>query len=422
MLLFVVAVALSLLFSFVCSLAEATLLSVSHARIESLAQAGSRAGAILRRFRREPDRPIAAILVLNTVANSGGAAIATDQFAHAFPGVSPAWFAAAFVVTVLTLTEILPKTIGVVHANALATPVAYLVSWMAQALAPVLALTRLVSRLITRPQGHPGATSLDDIRVLATLGMSQGAFGPITAELIRNATQLRETKARDVMVGRDRIAWLSGNASTETNLRRVRDSGHSRFPFTPTGELDDVNGVILTKELLFSLRERVEPDWSSLLVPVLIVPETATLNHVLRRFQSEKRHLAIVVDEYGSTRGLITLEDVLEEIVGEIEDESDTDETHILERPDGSLLCRGTAETDKVFARLQLTGIETDSTTLSGFLAERLGSVPSPGAAVDVGGYQFQVTKANNRRAERVRISRLDTQATDADGSSPADA
>jgi CBS domain containing-hemolysin-like protein len=409
MLLFVVAVALSLLFSFVCSLSEATLLSVGHARIEKLAQAGRRAGALLRRFRLEPDRPLAAILVLNTVANSGGAAIATDLFAHAFPTVNPAWFAAAFVVTVLTLTEIVPKTIGVTHANLLAVPVAYVVHWMMLALRPVLFLTRLLSRLFTRgSRSH--APSLEDIRVLTTMGMSQGAFGQITANLIHNATRLRDTKARDVMVARDRVAYLSGNASTEVNLRQLQRSGHSRLPFTPDGELDHVEGVIMAKELLLSLRERPEPNWRELLIPVLVVPETATLNHVLRRFQKEKRHLAIVVDEYGSTRGIVTLEDVLEEIVGEIEDESDTEEANVLQRDDGSLLCRGAAETATVFARIGMPLPETTSKTLSGFLAEQLGHVPAAGSVLQFGAYEFLVTKANNRRAERVQIMRIATR------------
>jgi putative hemolysin len=405
MLLFAVVVALSLLFSFVCSLSEATLLSVSPARIESLARNGSGAGALLRRFRLEPDRAIAAILILNTVANSGGAALATDQFARAFPDVSPAWFAAAFVVTVLALTEIVPKTIGVVHANAMAVPVAHVIHVMVVAMAPMILLTRRLSRLFAR-SAKAHATSLDDIRVLTTVGMAQGSFGQITADLIHNATRLRDTKARDVMVARDRIAWLAGNISTEQNLLRLQRSGHSRLPFTPDGELDHVTGVIMAKELLLELRERLEPNWQELLVPVLIVPETATLNHVLRRFQREKRHLAIVVDEYGSTRGIITLEDVLEEIVGEIEDESDTDENNIHERADGSLVCRGIAETAHVFARLAVPMPETTAKTLSGFLAEQLGLVPTAGAAVDVAGFRFVVTKANNRRAERVHIHR----------------
>ncbi len=416
MLLFAVAVALSLLFSFVCSLSEAALLSISNTRIEALAQAGSRAGILLRRFRVEPDRPISAILVLNTFANSGGAAIATDQFAHAFPGAEPYWFAAAFVVTVLTLTEIVPKTIGVMHANLLAVPVAHVVHCMMVGLAPMLFCTRQLSRLFIRgAKAH--ATSLDDIRVLTTIGMSQGAFGQVTANLIHNATRLRETKARDVMVARDRVAYLAGNVTTEENLLRLQRSGHSRLPFTSDGELDHVEGVIMVKELLLSLRERPEPNWRDLLIPLLVVPEAATLNHVLRRFQKEKRHLAIVVDEYGSTRGIITLEDVLEEIVGEIQDESDTDEANILRRTDGSLLCRGIAETALVFARLQVEPPETSSKTLSGFLAEQLGHVPTAGSAFEFGGFRFVVTKANNRRAERVHIQRL---ARDAAAGAPA--
>jgi CBS domain containing-hemolysin-like protein len=413
MLVFVVAVAVSLVFSFVCSLCEAAVLSVSHARIERLAQAGSRAGLLLRRFRQEPDRPIAAILVLNTVANSGGAAIATAEFENAFPGASPALFAAAFVVTVLAFTEIVPKTIGVHYANAVAVPVAYIVQTMAIALAPVLTVTRAISRLFTRKSAGQ-ATSLEDIRVLTTVGMSQGAFGSITADLIHNATRLRETKARDVMVARDRIAYLSGKASTEENLLRLQRSGHSRLPFAPDGELDHVIGVVLAKELLLALRERTDPDWQELMVPLLVVPETATLNHVLRRFQKAKRHLAIVVDEYGSTRGLITLEDVLEEIVGEIEDEGDTEDASMVQKADGSWLCRGTAELAVACERAGVAAPETQSVTLSGFLAEQLGHVPTAGDVVDHGGFRFLVTKANNRRAERVLIARLPAAPDDA--------
>ena len=405
MLLLVVAVTLSLAFSFLCSISEATLLSLGRARVAALAQTGGRIGATLLRFRNEPDRPIAAILIVNTISNSGGAALATDQFVQTFPEISPAWFAAFFVVTVLAVTEIVPKTIGVVHADSLAIPITYIVQTMIVCVWPLLFATRWLARMFARADAGP-TTSLDEIRVLATAGMSQGAFGTITGELIQNATRLRDLTAREIMVPRDRVTYLSGNQPTEANLKRVHRTGHSRFPFSPTGELDDVKGVILTKELLFWLREHHEPDWETLLVPLLIVPQSATLNHVLRRFQLGKRHLAIVVDEYGSTIGIITLEDVLEEIVGEIEDESDHVEPQILERPDGSLVCLGVAEISKVLARLEIDNVATESKTLSGFLAERLDRVPTAGARVDLGGYRFEVTKANNRRAERVRIAK----------------
>jgi putative hemolysin len=403
MLLFVVAVTLSLLFSFVCSISEATLLSVGPARVEALAQTGSRLGKLLRRYRKEPDRPIAAILIVNTISNSGGAALATAQFAMEFPDVSPAWFAAIFVVTVLAVTEIVPKTIGVMHADQLAIPITGIVQVMSITVWPMLFLTRGLARMFARKDDGP-SISLDEIRVMTTAGMSQGAFGSFTGELIHNASRLRDLTAKEVMVSRDRVTYLSGNCPAEDNLKRVTRTSHSRFPYTPTGELDDVKGVILTKDLMFSLLDKPIPDWESLMVELLIVPESATLNHVLRRFQLGKRHMAIVVDEYGSTQGIVTLEDVLEEIVGEIEDESDTDDTSILERPDGSLVCRGVAEIADVFKILSIEGVETARKTLSGFLSENLGSVPAAGDRIDLNGYAFEVTKANNRRAERVRV------------------
>ena len=403
MLLFVVAVTLSLLFSFVCSISEATLLSVGPARVEALAQTGSRLGKLLQRYRKDPARPIAAILIVNTISNSGGAALATIQFAGAFPGVSEAWFAAVFVITVLAVTEIVPKTIGVVHADQLALPITGIVQVMSIAVWPMLFLTRGLARMFARADNGP-SISLDEIRVMTTAGMSQGAFGSFTGELIHNASRLRDLTAKEVMVSRDRVTYLSGNCPAEDNLKRVTRTSHSRFPYTPTGELDDVKGVILTKDLMFSLLDKPIPDWESLMVELLIVPESATLNHVLRRFQLGKRHMAIVVDEYGSTQGIVTLEDVLEEIVGEIEDESDTDDTSILERPDGSLVCRGIAEIADVFKLLSIEGVETDRKTLSGFLSENLGSVPAAGDRIDLNGYAFEVTKANNRRAERVRV------------------
>lgn len=403
MLLFVLSVSFALVVSFVCSLSEATLLSVNQAQVEDLAARGSRAGLLLRRFKQQPDVAISAILVLNTIANTAGATIAGASFGAAFPGVSDVWFVAVFTTTVLLFTEIVPKTAGVVHSSRAAVPVAYAVQGMVLCLRPVLKLTRFVSKLVSHGADVP-STSLEEIRLLATAGQAQGAFGSVTAGIIANATRLRDMRVREVMVPRNRVAFLSGARSTEENLRYVERTGHSRFPFTPTSELDGATGVILTKELLFHLRTRVAPDWGELLIPLLVVPETAKLNHLLRSFQREKRHMAMVVDEYGAIEGIVTLEDVLEEIVGEIDDELDDVETHIVARPDGTLLCRGSAESRKVFARLDLTDVETDSQTLSGFVAEQLGDVPFAGAEFEFGGYVFLVTRANNRRAERVRI------------------
>ncbi len=403
MLLFALSVCFALAVSFVCSLSETTLLSVTPARIEAILKQGRRAGQILRGFKAQPDRPIAAILVLNTVANTAGAAVAGASFGEAFPGAKEMWFVVTFTVTVLLFSEITPKTIGVVHANALAVPVAHLIEAMVLLLRPFLFVTRILSRFIGQSKGNH-EHSLEEIRLLATAGHAQGAFGSLTADIIANATRLRDRRVRDVMVPRHRVAFLSGQRPLHETLDTLQRTGHSRFPFTPTGDLDGARGFVLTKELLFHLRTQKEPDWEDLLLPLLFVPETQKLNYLLRSMQREQRHMAFVVDEYGAIQGIVTMEDVLEEIVGEIQDELDADETQLVARPDGSMLCRGQAETRKVFSKLGLHQVETESTTVSGFLAEQLGDVPWAGAEVEFSGYRFVVTKANNRRAERVRI------------------
>lgn len=421
MLLFVTSVAFALIVSFVCSLAEATLLSVTPARVEALASRGRRAGIILRKFKAQPDRPIAAILVLNTVANTAGAAVAGASFVDAFPDTPEVWFVAIFTVAVLLFTEITPKTFGVVHSAALAVPIAHLVEGMVVVLRPFLLVTRLLSRLVGQSKANH-QHSLEEIRLLATAGHAEGAFGSLTADIIANATRLRDRRVRDVMVPRHRVAFLSGKNSIGETLDMLHRTGHSRFPYSPTGELDASKGVVLTKELLFHLREHPAPDWDELMVPLLIVPETAKLNHLLRSMQKEQRHMAMVVDEYGAVQGIVTLEDVLEEIVGEIQDELDADATELVSRPDGSMLCRGQTEARKVFAKLSLHDVETESQTISGFLAEQLGDVPWAGAEIDFRGYRFVVTKANNRRADRVRILPLPEESEIPTGTDEGDA
>jgi CBS domain containing-hemolysin-like protein len=246
--------------------------------------------------------------------------------------------------------------------------------------------------------------------LLVALGRTEGALAGRVADMIEGATALRELTAYDVMVPRAQVVFLSGERTLEENLDVIRQSGHSRFPYTPDGNLDKVEGIVLVKDVLFHLRERpLTVDLTGLAGPLLVVPAAARLERVLRTFQEERRHMAIVVDEYGGTQGIVTLEDVLEEIVGEIQDETDREDQAIFRRADGSLVCRGSAEARKVF---EAVGIEGDSemVTLAGFVADLVGRVPKTGDSVDYQGFRFVVTRATARRAERIEVSRIQTE------------
>lgn len=402
MIVFIAAVASALFFSFICSISEAVLLSVGHAHVQSLGD--SRGGKILRRFKREIDVPIAAILVLNTVANTAGAAIAGATYGETFDPSTLWMFSVAFTVSVLLFTEIIPKTIGVTFTNKLSTPVAYFVHGLAFVLRPFLFLTQAITRLLRRGATTP-VTSIEELRLLAAFGRSEGVVADRTATIIEGAARIRELSAKDVMVPRPGVAFLSGKRSLEENLETIRNTGHSRFPFTQSTELDEVQGIVLVKDLMNQLYDSGsdEPDWESLLGPTLVAPASTPLEKLLRMFQEQRRHLAVVVDEYGGTQGIITLEDVLEEIVGEIEDESDRVYAHIVKRVDGSLLCRGWAETRKVFDVLKVDR-KTEIVTLGGLVAELVGRVPRVGDHVEWEGLEFRVDAANPRRALQIEV------------------
>jgi CBS domain containing-hemolysin-like protein len=399
----------SLIVSFMCSIAEAVVLSVGHAQIERVAKPG--AARILRQFKRDIDIPIAAIVSFHTVAHTVGASVCGAMYVNVY-GERTLWvFSLTFTIAVLLFSEILPKTIGVTYVESLAPSVAYGVRGLVIFLRPLLWITNVLARLLRGSKESP-VTSLEEIRLLVALGRTEGALAGRVADMIEGATALRELTAYDVMVPRSQVVFLSGERDLEENLALIRRSGHSRFPYTPDANLDNVDGVILAKELLFRLREsdnRV--DFKTIVSPLIVLPASARLERVLRTFQEERRHMAIVVDEYGGTQGVVTLEDVLEEIVGEIEDESDRKNNAIFRRSDDNFVCRGAAETRKVFEQLGIDEDETDMVTISGFIAERLGRLPKTGDTVDWKGYRFIVARASQRRAERIEIHRLDERA-----------
>jgi putative hemolysin len=332
--------------------------------------------------------------------------VAGATYIDVFPPSTLWAFTLIFTLAILLFSEIVPKTLGVVHSGRLAVPVALWVRAAIIALKPLLVMTAALSGLLRRGQARP-ITSLEEIRLLASAGRSEGAVTSRVADMIEGAAALRELTAYDVMVPRAGIAYLSGVRSLEENLMVIRRSGHSRFPFTPDGDLDKVEGVLLAKELLFRLREDESLDYRAFLTPLLVVPESVPLERLLRTFQEQRRHMAIVVDEYGGTQGIVTLEDVLEEIVGEIEDESDRVDPHIIRRPDDSLLVRGWAETRKVFELLGIDDEDVEMVTIGGFVSELVGRVPRVDDAVEWKGHRFTVLRATARRAERIEIRRV---------------
>jgi CBS domain containing-hemolysin-like protein len=315
-------------------------------------------------------------------------------------------FSIIFTVAVLLLTEIIPKTLGVSYATLIAAPVAHGIHLLTVLLRPLVAISEAISRSLRRDVAVP-VTSPEEIRLLAWLGQLRGAVGPLTAGMVVGATQLRHLHADDVMLPREEVKFLTAEMDRDQAMAFVRESGHSRFPYSPTGDFDDVSGVILAKDLLYWLlqNDAVTIDWDGLLQEALVVPDSVQLPQLLRTYQETQRHLAIVVDEYGSAKGIATLEDVLEEIVGDIRDESDMPVEEFLERPDGSLVVRGNVDMRKLCSRLGVAwDPELQVSTISGLVTEVLERIPVAGDTVDWNDFEVEVVKADRRRARLLSI------------------
>ena len=409
MLLFLTAVATVLVVSFLCSIFESVLLSLTRPQIEVLSGEHPSAGRLLANFKENIDVPIAAILVLNTAAHTIGAAVAGASYSSVF-AASTLWvFSILFTIAVLFFTEIIPKTLGVSYAQQLAVPVAHGIRWLTIALKPLVLISERISRSLRRDDALP-VTSVEEIRLLAALGRSEGAVGARTAQMIVGATQLGSLQAHDAMLPREAVHFLSASMTRDEALAYIRKTGHSRFPFSKSGELDDATGVILVKELLDWVvqHDGTHIDWDALYHDVLVVPESLPLPRLLKTYQDSHRHLAVVVDEYGAVQGVVTLEDVLEEVVGDIRDESDMPSKEYLQETENSLVVRAHVDLRQISAKLGITWQpDPDVTSIGGLVTELLERIPVAGDTIEWKGHQIEVLRADRRRARLVKISKL---------------
>ena len=405
---FIAAVSVALIVSFLCSIFESVLLSINHAQVEALVQQGKRSGQLLKEFKRRIDVPIAAILITNTIAHTVGTAVAGATYKDAFSAETLWIFTIVFTIAVLLFTEIIPKTLGITHASRLATPVAHGIRALAVALHPLVRISGYISRSLRG--GNDGAvTSVEEIRLLAALGRTEGVVGVQTAGMIIGASGLPMLSASDVMLPRRQVIFLSATSSRRQVLKTLKQSRHSRFPFSMTDQLDEVSGVVLAKDLLLYMQENTDEtiDWSRLILEPVVVPETAPLDSLLRTFKEARRHLAIVVDEYGDVQGIVTFEDVLEEIVGDIFDESDRSIQDVWPQDDGSLHALGTIELRKLSQQLGIElPPETKASRLGGLVTELLGRIPVKGDTIEWNGCWLEVLSTSKWSAEMVSIKK----------------
>jgi len=314
---------IALAISFLCSLLEAALLSMPRSHIARLEEQGNPAARRLRRMKDDVDRPLAAILTLNTFGHTLGAAGVGAEAALLW---GDAWVGlVGFVITILILvfSEIIPKTLGVTHAKALAPFAAWIIPPMIVILRPLVGVCNWTSKLLAPGDQSLPKISRDEVLTLTRLASEEGAIDRKEAGVIRNLIALRETTVQQVMTPRTVVFTLRADQT----VRQATQGGPPQFARIPIigDSLDEAKGLIYRRQLFGALGEgRLEATMGDLARPLHAVPELARLTAVLEEFVQRQEQMFLVVDEYGGSAGIVTLEDVLETLLGvEIVDETD---------------------------------------------------------------------------------------------------
>jgi CBS domain containing-hemolysin-like protein len=327
------AVALAVIVSALSSVTEAALYSISNSQIEVMVKSGHRAGAILKELKADINKPITAILTLNTVANTMGAAIAGASAAVLFGEHSLGIFSITFTFVILIFSEIIPKIIGVSYCKEVAPWVAYPLLLTVKILHPLVWITNRLAKLIEKP-GQQSFVTAKEIQAIAAMSKKSGEISRQEEKIIINILELKHKTVRKAMTPRTVIFSLSAHLTVMEAANYPDWSFHSRVPVYDKDQ-GDIVGVVLSKNVLLAVVEgsaQSLPDkgekatlkLSDLMEPPHFVPESIPLPSVLLEFIEHRQHLFIVVDEYGGVTGIISMEDIIEEIMGEeIMDESD---------------------------------------------------------------------------------------------------
>jgi len=403
MLALAVVLGVGLFVSFLCSILEAVLLSITYSYVAVLEESGDRAGRLLERMRRNIDEPIAAILTLNTIAHtvsaSLGGALALQLFGEIWVGV----FAAAITLAILVFSEILPKTIGATYWKILARPAAYFLRVLIVVLKPILVPLAWFNRLIS-PRGKKGPTvSRAEIDVLAEIGRREGTINEEEWRIVTNVMNLKEVWLGQVMTPRTRIAAIEVGAGVAGARDLFIEEGHRRYPVYERS-IDDIVGIVTVNDVLRAEQKQIT-DLRAILRPAPFVPETMAVEDLIRQMRRERVPMAIVVDEFGGTAGLVTMEDLFEEIIGDIRDEHDPDFEPIQPLPDGAFLVSGQTSVIDLNRRFDLDLDEAEHATIAGFLLDRLGRIGRVGDVVVHERSRFEIVTLDGHRIDRIRYS-----------------
>ena len=423
--------------------AEIALVSIRRSRVEQLVEEGRRGASRVRRLVSDPGRFLAVIQLGITFIGFLAAAFAGVSVSDALSAflqdlglATGTADAIGLVIVTLLLSlytivfgELVPKTLALAHPESFALGLAAPVDFLGRIFHPVVAIltwtTERIAGLFGAHVSNEVQISAEELRLIVERGGEQGILEAEEEQMINAVIELGDRRVHEVMIPRIDIAAIPATASFDEAIGTFVEQGHSRVPVYEE-TVDEVVGILYAKDLLPFLRTSAgpRPELRTLLRTPVYIPESMTVDDLLHEFQRRKVHIAIVLDEYGGTAGLVTIEDLLEEIVGEIQDEYDTEEPMVVRLSDDEARVDGRASVDEL-SELFENGVnleledEEEYDTVGGLIYHRIGGIPSPGDRVEVDGLTLTVESTDGRRVGKVLVVRTpdgDEREADEDG------
>ncbi len=390
--------------------AETALMSVNRVHIRHLSQEGNKEAKVVDRLLKQPDKLLITILVgnnlVNIAASSIATALATDIFGSKGLGIA----IGVMTIFVLIFGEITPKSIAEKKSEQFSLKVGPYIELFSYVLTPLISgLTKITNPFIRGIGGSKTKSfiSEEEIRRFLVVGEREGVIETDEKQMINSIFEIDDTIVKEIMVPRIDMICIDIDAKMEELIEIVMKMGFSRIPVY-NDTIDNIVGLVYAKDLLSLLKngERVDKEIKEIMRPAYYVPETKKVDNLLSELRKEKIHMSIILDEYGGTAGLVTIEDILEEIVGDIQDEYDEEESLINNINKHEIVVDGRTDIDEINRELDISLPEIDYETISGFILSKLGYVPEIGEELTFEDLMIKVMDVKQRRIYKVKIKR----------------
>ncbi|QCI64443.1 HlyC/CorC family transporter [Phreatobacter stygius] len=410
-------IVVSLMLSAFFSAGETAMSATSKARMLALETAGDSRARIINRMLDARERLIGAMLVGNNVVNIGMSAFTTSLMVGFFGAEGVIYATAIMSVLIIVFAEVMPKTVAIVRPEQVSLAIARPVSWVVAVLGPVLLAIEAIVRGVLRlfglkiDQNQSVLSGAEELRGTVDLMHKEGSFEKLDRDMVGGILDLKDLSVSDVMVHRTKMVTIDAGDAPDKVVRDVLAAPYTRIPLwrdTPENIIGVLHGKDLLRAMAAANGDVSKIDLTSLALPAWFVPDSTSLQDQLKAFLRRKTHFALVVDEYGEVMGLVTLEDIIEEIVGDIKDEHDVQVIGVRPQTDGSVNVDGSVPIRDLNRAMDWRLPDEEATTIAGLVIHEARSIPETGQTFTFHGFRFHVLRKQRNRITALKITPLE--------------